>query len=133
MDKLTQHEALKEILKEGILYSFKSKIFDTDKDNYDVLVEYLQSREAFALYTEIVESPSVEKLVSELKRYELILSEIVAYVSACLGEAIDMNKHSELQKGKRMTVRTLETYYSSKASVAAYINVLDFIKNRFLI
>lgn len=129
MDKTTRHEALKEILKDGIVYSFKAKPNDNREDSYDVLVDYLESREAFALYTHIVEPPDIQELNKKINHYQRLLSEIMIYIEGQIKESRILIDYSGCSEEGEIFERTL-LIAQGEAKQKVCLSILNFVADR---
>ena len=79
--------ALKEVLRNGVVYSFTSR--DDSKDHYDVFVDYIFSAHAHLLYAAIVAGETSNEAIEffqEFDKYKKALAEIVIYLECRIKE-----------------------------------------------
>ena len=125
-NELIEKEALKEVLRYGILYCFASG--DKTEDRYDVLANFILSQEAKLLYGTFVKDKDFDKTVAlyeELDRYKATIAEILVYLEGKFQEEIDYKQRLD----ESAPFNVPQKFYS-KGKLESFKEVLKFVEGR---
>ena len=125
-NELIEKEALKEVLRYGILYCFVSG--DKTEDRYDVLTNFILSQEAKLLYGTFVKDKDFDKTVAlykELDMYKAAIAEILVYLEGKFQDEVDYKRHLD----ESAPLNVPQKFYSM-GKLESFKEVLKFVEDR---